>query len=103
MCVVLKHARLLAFQVLTTVDVLGFYNEGVQQHLDHAFDEGRDPGSGTDSPAFAATTTAATRKSISEPQPPPQAVEQVEQAAAAPAALHAEAPAGPEHSPAGRL
>ena len=90
----------MAIQVLTTVDVLGFYNEGVQQHLDHAFDEGRDPGSGTDSPAFAAKATAATRKSVSEPQPAPQPVEQ---AAAVPAALHAEAPAGPEHSPAGML
>ena len=90
----------MAFQVLTTVDVLGFYNEGVQQHLDHAFDEGRDPGSGTDSPAFAAKAAAASRKSLSEPQPPPSAVEQ---AAAVPSAPHTEAPAGPEHSPAGML
>ena len=90
----------MALQVLTTVDVLGFYNEGVQQHLDHAFDEGRDPGSGTDSPAFAAKAATATRKSVAESQPPPQAAEQ---AAAVPAAPHAEAPAGPEHSPAGML
>lgn len=91
---------LMALQVLTTVDVLGFYNEGVQQHLDHAFDEGRDPGSGADSPAFAAKAAPATQNSAAEPQAPPRAVEQ---AAAVPAAPHTEAPAGPEHSPAGML